>query len=637
MKKNLLILLTCIVMLCSCGEKRSDLSQQSSSAAKESGEIVITEGNGENDESLSEESAVTKTEDSAAELVISNEDMFTKRDSRVTYEDVQTTIYLNGSSASCESASVQIEGSVITITDEGTYIVEGTLDEGMIIVNAEETDKPQIVLRGASITSEASAAIYIVESDKVFVTLEEGTENVLTNGGSFEAIDENNIDAVIFSKQDLTLNGSGSLTVNSPAGHGIVSKDDLVLTGGDYVITSASHGLDANDSVRIKGASLSVASGKDGIRAENSEDAEKGFVYIESGSFEIAAEGDGISAGAYMQIKDGEFDIVTGGGSVNGSKQTSDSWGMMGGGKGPGGFGGGGGFGGMSSPGGFAGSGGSNMVLGSDGSEEEGDSTSIKGLKAEGSISIEGGSYVIDSADDAIHANGSIYIEGGSFEMASGDDGIHANEALTINECTMNISESYEGLEALDIAINGGSIALVATDDGLNAAGGNDASGTGGRGGDAFGPGGFGSGSSDGSIVISGGDLYMQASGDGVDANGTFEMTDGYVVVCGPNSGDTATLDYDVSGTISGGTFIGSGSSFMAQTFSDSDQGVIACSVGSQSAGSKITVKDGNGNTMLEYEPELAYSVFIFSSEELVKGESYTLSVGSQSGEIEAN
>ncbi|MBR6684500.1 MAG: carbohydrate-binding domain-containing protein, partial [Firmicutes bacterium] len=453
MKKILSILLTCIVLLGGCGGKNADPEQQSSEAANSSGEMVIIDGDGENDEKSSADSSLLATEESSGEEgVISNEDMFTKRDSRVTYEDVQTTIHLNGSSASCDSSNVHIEGSVITITDEGTYIVEGTLDDGMIIVDAEETDKPQIVLKGASINCSDSAPIYILEADKVFITLEADTENVLSNGGVFESIDENNMDAVIFSKQDLTLNGSGSLTVTSPAGHGIVSKDDLVMTGGSYVITSASHGVDANDSVRIVGASMNIAAGKDGIHAENTEDETKGFVYIENGGFDITAEGDGISAGAYMQIMDGTFNLLTGGGSVNAAKQTSDSWGMMGGGKGPGGFGGPGGMGGHRT------------------ADTQTDSTSMKGMKAGGSLLINGGTMDVDSADDAIHANGSVVVNGGTFTIKTGDDAVHADEVLTVTNCDMTVSESYEGLEAQKIYVTGGDLHLVTTDDGINAA-----------------------------------------------------------------------------------------------------------------------------------------------------------------------
>ena len=225
----------------------------------------------------------------------------------------------------------------------------------------------------------------------------------------------------------------------------------------------------------------------------------------------------------------------------------------------------------------------------------------MKGIKAAASILISGGTITIDSADDAIHSDASITINGGAFALASGDDAIHAEETLTVTAGTINISESYEGLEALNIEIQGGDITLTASDDGLNAAGGVDSSGTtGGRDGMFGGRGGM-SSSSNGSIVISGGNLYIKASGDGIDANGTLLISGGYTVVVGPTQGDTATLDYDVSATITGGTFIGTGASGMAQTFSNSEQGVIAVGVGNQSSGTAITLKDQNGNLLLSY------------------------------------
>lgn len=537
-------------------------------------------------------------------------DMFTNRDYVMDY-DVKDSILiqLNGSSATASSESVLISGTTVTITEEATYILSGTLEDGMILVDAPETAKLQLVLNGVEISSKTSAPLYILEADKVFVTLADGTENTLSNGGTFTAIDENNIDAVIFSKQDLTLNGSGTLTIHSPAGHGIVSKDDLVITGGTYFIYSASHGLDANDSVRLINASITVDAGKDGIHAENTEDTALGFVYISSGALEIEAEGDGISAGAYLQLEDGVITILAGGGSENGAHESSDFWGGFMGGRG-----------------------------GAPSSSAASDSsTSMKGIKAAASILISGGTITIDSADDAIHSDASITINGGAFALASGDDAIHAEETLTVTAGTINISESYEGLEALNIEIQGGDITLTASDDGLNAAGGVDSSGTtGGRDGMFGGRGGM-SSSSNGSIVISGGNLYIKASGDGIDANGTLLISGGYTVVVGPTQGDTATLDYDVSATITGGTFIGTGASGMAQTFSNSEQGVIAVGVGNQSSGTAITLKDQNGNLLLSYTPELSFSVVILSSPEIVSGERYTITVGSASGEFEAS
>ena len=563
-------------------------------------------------------------------------DMFTDRDGRSEYDETKSVrIRLDGDAISCDSKSVQVSGSQAVITGEGTYILSGTLNDGMIVVNAGDKDKLQLVLEGVSITSAASAPIYILNADKVFLTLADGTSNTLSNGGTFTAVDENNIDAVIFSKEDLTLNGSGSLTVNSPAGHGIVSKDDLVITGGRYTITSASHGLEANDSVRLTGAALAIAAGKDGIHAENSDDDSLGFVYIAGGTFDISAEGDGVSAGSYLRIEDGSFDIVTGGGSANASKQTSDTWGNYGG---RGGFGGpGGGMGGPS--GGFGGPGGPGGSISSTETDSD-SSTSIKGLKASGELLINGGTFTIDSADDAVHSNGDLTVNGGTFTIATGDDGFHADESLTINGGTIHITESYEGIEGLHVLISGGNIKLAATDDGINAAGGTDSSGFGGsRGGDRFGGrGGMGGGgASNGTIVISGGNIYVKAYGDGLDANGTLTISGGYTVVCGPTQGDTATLDYDVSGVITGGTFIGTGASGMAQTFSDSEQGVVAVRAGNQQAGTRITLTDGAGNTLFDCAPELDFAVVILSSPDLVKGETYTITVGSDSGEVTAS
>lgn len=424
----------------------------------------------------------------------------------------------------------------------------------MIIVDSEKTDKTQLVLNGVTIHSETSAPIYILQSDKVFITIAADTTNTLSNGGAFTAIDENNIDAVIFSKEDVTLNGSGTLVVTSPAGHGIVSKDSLTLTSGSYDINCASHALVGKDDVCVANAEFTIVSGKDGIHAENADDAAYGYVYIQSGTFDITAQGDGICAGAYMQIEDGTF--------------------------------------------------------------------------------------TIDSVDDSIHSDTSVMINGGTFYIASEDDALHADDTLTVTNGSIQITESYEGLEGLNIVISGGEITLVASDDGINAAGGTDASGFGGRDGmggrGAMGGHGMDS-SSGGSILISGGTIDITAYGDGIDANGTVEITGGYVVVSGPTQGDTATLDYDSSATISGGTFIGTGASGMAQTFSSSQQGVISVSVGNSSSGSTITLLDSDGNTVITYTPDLSYQVFIFSSPDIISGETYTITIGSAFGEITAS
>ena len=462
------------------------------------------------------------------------DEMFTERDLDPSYDEENSVrITLNGASAEADSDSVQISEGIVTISAEGTYIISGTLDEGQIVVRVQDSEKVQLVLDEATIQCADSAALYVAEGDKVFVTLADGTENALINGGTFADEQDESIDGALFSRQDLTINGSGTLHITSPAGHGIVCNDDLVLTSGTISVSSASHGLKANDSVRMTGAlTLSVDAGKDGIHAENDEDDSLGFVYIEQGTFSLEAEGGGLSASAYMQILDGTFAITAGGGSVNGTKESSDQWGgFMDRGDGP-----------------------QRQMFESEQTSSEDDSTSMRGLKAAGDLTIVSGTFQIDSADDAVHANASITVRGGTFDITTGDDGMHADDTLTITDGTIAISESYEGLEALHVDIQGGNITLTSSDDGLNAAGGTDASGTeGGRDG-MFGGGGM-SASSGGTITISGGILNINASGDGIDANGMIEITGGYTVVCGPTQGDTATLDYDTAASISGETY----------------------------------------------------------------------------------
>ena len=578
----------------------------------------------------------TQTDTADPNFAEKEEEMFSEQDQNASYDASSAVqVELKGNSIAVQGGGTTVSGSTVTLTRAGTYLVFGTLEDGMILVDAGDQAEVQIVLQGASVTNATSAPLYVKNADKVFVTLADGTANTLANGGTFTPIDGNNIDAALYSKQDLTLSGNGSLTVTSPAGHGISTKDNLAVTGGTYTVQSAAHGLDANDSIRISAGNLTLAAGKDGIHAENTDDAALGFVYISGGTFDIDAEGDGISAGNSLQIQGGTFDLVTGGGSENGQKESSDRWGAMGGGMG--GPGGGMGGGRPNKPG-YR----STSVSASAETEGEDSSTSMKGLKSGSEMKLSGGTFTMDCADDAIHSNGSVLLEGGAFTVATGDDGIHADATLTITAGTVNITQCYEGLEALDIAVSGGDIKLVATDDGLNAAGGNDASGTdGGRdgmfGGGMGGPGGGMGGASNGSITVSGGTLYINSSGDGMDANGTLTISGGKVTVVGPTQGDTATLDYDKSAVITGGTFIGTGASGMAQTFSASEQGVIAVSVGNQAANTTVTVQNAKGETVLTYAPELPFAVFIYSDPALQTGATYTITVGSQSGSVTAN
>lgn len=509
--------------------------------------------------------------------------LFTERDSRVDYDAAECIqITLSGASAQCDSTAVTIDGSTVTITAEGTYLLSGDL-EGMVIVDAGDSGKVQLILDGVQITSPTSAAIYVREADKVFVTTAEGSENTLANGGEYIAIDDNNIDGAIFSKCDLTLNGQGSLTVDAPQGHGIVTKDDLAITSGSYTISAESHGLSGKDSVRISGGTFAITSGKDGIHSENLDDPEEGFVYLSGGTFAITASGDGISASGYLQAEGGEFAITAGGGSANAAAAWSTD-----------------------------------------------DSASLKGLKSSGDMLLNDGTFQIDSADDGLHSNANLSLTGGSYTISAGDDGAHADANLTISGGTVDILQSYEGIEGKSIDIAGGEIHLVSSDDGLNAAGGNDQSGTGG-----FAPMDNFAASADTYLHISGGTLYVNAEGDGLDSNGSLMISGGTTYVEGPTMSGNGSLDFNGTGTISGGVLLALGGGQMEQNFSAAEnQGAMLVSVGAQAAGTTLELTDSDGNILLSYTPEKSYGSVIISLPEILQGGTYTLTAGGTSAEI---
>ena len=234
---------------------------------------------------------------------------FSSRDMKNAYDESECIdIVFSDTGIACSNDAVTVSGTTVTIRRKGTYRLTGSAKEGMIIVNAESGHKVQLVLSGLSLESQENGLIYVRQADKVFITLAPDTQNTLLNGGSFQALDGNSIDAVIFSKEDLTLNGSGALAISSPGGNGIVSKDDLAVTGGSYQIIASGHALEANNSIRIAGGDFILDAGKDGLHADH-EDADKGYCYLAGGNFDILAAGDGISASGKMQFDGGTFKI----------------------------------------------------------------------------------------------------------------------------------------------------------------------------------------------------------------------------------------------------------------------------------------------------------------------------------------
>lgn len=246
----------------------------------------------------------------AAGASAESSELFSARDLSASYDEEVFSITLRGNTASSDSDRVAVSGSTVTVNGPGTYLVSGTLDNGGIVVNADKQDKVQLVLNGVSISSDTGAAIYVAQADKVFVTLAEGTSSTLTNGGRFAQDADGKIDAVICALDDLTLNGSGSLTINSPAGHGISGKDDVTVTGGSYAITAADSAITANDTLAFADGSFQITTNKDGLHSENSDDDTLGAIYITGGSFVIRAGDDAVHAESLLQIDGGSLDIT---------------------------------------------------------------------------------------------------------------------------------------------------------------------------------------------------------------------------------------------------------------------------------------------------------------------------------------
>lgn len=572
--------------------------------------------------------------------------------------DPDTYIKL-GTEITVEGQGAEVSNNKVTITKAGTYSVSGKVEDGQIIVNAGDEDKVYLILNGADINCSNSAPIYVKNAKKAILSLADGTENNITDGETYVFEDESSNDpnAAIFSKDAMTIIGTGKLTVNANYNNGIASKDDLKIQSGNIVVNAKNNGIKGKDCINVTDGNITINSEGDGMKADNTTDETKGYVYIEGGKINITSGQDGIQAETELLIADGEITIKTGGGSENSTKSnkapnqkpdgmTKGERPTMPDGKIQGGP--------PTLPDGQTQGGqppelpygqaqgerpempqdmqqppsnqdtNTNSNTGTSTNTSTDESTSMKALKATTNIIIDGGTFNIDSEDDSIHSNANAIINGGTFEIASGDDGIHSDTQLDINGGTINISKSYEGIESTTINIIDGSIHVVASDDGINAAGGNDVSTeTGMAGNDKF------SSSGDGLINIAGGYLYVDASGDGIDANGNIKMAGGTVLVDGPTNNGNGSLDYDGTFDISGGVLVAAGTSGMVQTPSNSSsQKSLNISLTSQEANTVVNIKSSDGKNILTYAPSKNYSSVIVSTPDIKDNTNYTVSVG---------
>lgn len=301
-KKSLSLIISTLfaLSLCSCSFSTgiSDTSSNTSSNASSS-------------KSQSSGSAAnSSTTSSEAEAL--SDDMFTSRDLSGEYDESTATKIQLGNSITVNGAGASVSNSTIKISQQGTYILSGTLNDGNIIIDcADDTAKVQLVLDNAAIRCSDFAPIYAKSADKLFITLADNTDNVIEDSGEYQLGDDDaNVDGAIFAQCTTTFNGSGTLTVNGTQNHAVVSKDNLKVASGTLNINSACDALQGKDSVRICGGNIKINAGEDAVKTSNDEDEDKGFVYIVGGELDITAGDDGIHAEKKLSIKDGVINII---------------------------------------------------------------------------------------------------------------------------------------------------------------------------------------------------------------------------------------------------------------------------------------------------------------------------------------
>lgn len=504
----------------------------------------------------------------AAEVDIS----FNARDMDVGYDEAGATKITLGSSIGITGDGTEVSGSVLTISQSGTYILTGTLADGQIVVDTDTADEVRLVLSGVALACADSAALVVRRAAKVYLTLAEGTQNVLSSDKAYgaEAIAEG-LDGVICSRADLTVNGDGALRVTGAYTHGIVSRGSLVITGGSLDITANGLGLYGKDCVKVKSGSFVLHTQGGAVQSGNAKEAGLGYIYIQSGRFDITAAADGIQAQSALRIDSGELCVQAGGGSGASMQENAGA----------------------------------------------------RGLKAGGTLEIYGGNINLDSVDDSLHTDGDLYISDGTLSAASGRRGLHANGTVYIRGGAVTVTRSSNAIQGNAIAIEGGTITLTAMDDGLHATGGSEIS----AGSADY------SAAAQRFIRISGGSISIDACGDGIDSNGDVHITGGTTFVSGPEEARDGALDYGGYAVVTGGTFVAVGSAAMVQGFTD---GSTQCSLlhvlpSAVPAGSTDTLLDAAGQALVSFTPGKSWQAVVISTPSLTVGGRYTLTAAGYS------
>ena len=512
---------------------------------------------------------------------------FSDRDLDGSYDESKATrIALSDGGTTVTGDGATVSGNTVTITAAGTYLISGTLSEGQIKVEANEADKVQLVLSGATVTSANSAALHVAKADKVLLTLADGSENTLATSGAYAAADDSAIDGAVFSRSDLTVNGGGSLAVSSAEGNGIVCKDDVVLTSGTTTVTAAKHAIQANDSIRIAGGSYTLRAGTDGIHAKNDEDSKLGYIYVAGGSLDITAESDGFDANYVLRVDGGTITVSAGDDGLHAESDLTIN--------------------------------GGNITV----------TKSNEGLEG-ARVTIAGGTQDVAASDDGVNASGD---PDDSDSSSDTDDDSSKNNAPSSDRPGTAGSGQMTGGQEPPAQGQGG------RGDSTPPQG--RQGGQGGQGNGAppqEGKGGMAAGADESAyLLITGGTLTVKADGDGLDSNGALEVSGGEVYVSGPTSDGDSAIDYGdgSKATITGGTVVALGSTGMAKGFGNSStQGSMLISA-SGNAGDTVTLSDSSGKVLCSYVAQKSFACVLVSAPGVEQGKTYTLKVGSNSIDV---
>lgn len=267
------------------------------------------EDNENNDDPKGDDASGEKNEDSR----------YTNYDLAADYDE-KTAVKINftDSKAEIEGDGAAADGTVVMITKPGTYILSGSCQDGQVIVEVVNTEKVQLVLNGLKLVCKSSAPIYIKNADKTSITLAEGTVSTLQDGGNYTGLNaDGEPNACLFSKDDLSINGTGTLNVYANYNNGIVSKDDLKLISGVINVTAKNHGIRGNDSVTIKDGTYTISCKNDGFKSSKEGEAGKGYIYIDGGNFTVDSGDDAFQAVTDITVVGGTFSVEAGGNIIN--------------------------------------------------------------------------------------------------------------------------------------------------------------------------------------------------------------------------------------------------------------------------------------------------------------------------------